>query len=106
MIDCSLTRRNSEVAEEDDDALSWIDKSRKLEAEKALAMQRARMMEELDEEQEQTKEDYSSQSLTGMKIAHDAEQFGENEEILVLKDTFIAGKDGINQSHSFHQGCA
>jgi hypothetical protein len=89
-----LTQVHPEAAEEDDDAMSWIDKSRKLEAEKALAQQRARMMEELDEEQETTKDDYSSKSLTGMKIAHDAEQFGENEEILVLKDTYIVDKDG------------
>lgn len=30
-----------------------------------------------------------------MKIAHNAEQFGDNEEILVLKDVAIVGKEGI-----------
>lgn len=61
-------------------------------------MQRAKMMDELDEEQEDQQDAYSSNNLKGMKIAHDAEQFGENEEILVLKDTYIVGKDGMQFS--------
>ena len=87
----------TEVTEEDDDPLAWIEKSRKLEAEKAIALQRSRMMDELDEEQEEVAEKqpmYSEKNLSGLKIAHNVEQFGENEEILVLKDSYIVGDDG------------
>jgi hypothetical protein len=55
------------------------------------------MMDELDEEQEEVAEKlpmYTEKSLSGMKIAHNAEQFGENEEILVLKDSYIVGESG------------
>lgn len=33
--------------------MAWIEKSRKLEAEKALAAQRARMLDEMDEEEQE-----------------------------------------------------
>jgi len=89
----------TEVTEEDDDPMAWIEKSRKLEAEKALAAQRAKMLDEMDEEEQEADIDmtlpaYTERNLAGLKIAHNVEQFNEGEEILVLKDTAIVGKDG------------
>lgn len=88
-----------EAEEEDDDPMAWIEKSRKLETEKALAAQRAKMMDEIDEEEQDADVNmlpaYNEKNLAGIKITHNAEQFGEGEEILTLKDTSIVGKDGI-----------
>jgi len=90
-----------EVEQEDDDPAAWIEKSRKLEAEKALAAQRAKMMDEIDEEEQDADVNmlpsYNEKNLAGLRITHNAEQFGESEEILVLKDTSIVGKDGLNE---------
>ncbi|KAI8141411.1 SART-1 protein [Fennellomyces sp. T-0311] len=70
--------------DEDDDALSWIRKSRKRE--KELAARRAKEQAEMDEEFA----NYDANDLSGLKVAHDISEFTEGgETILTLKDRGI-----------------
>uniref|UniRef100_UPI00398E920D U4/U6.U5 tri-snRNP-associated protein 1 n=1 Tax=Pristiophorus japonicus TaxID=55135 RepID=UPI00398E920D len=81
-----------------DDAVAWVEKSRKLQKEKEMAEKRAKLLEEMDEEfgvsnlieeelrtQKQTA--YTSQDLKGLTVQHDIEAFKEGEVVvLTLKD--------------------
>ena len=92
-----------EVATEGDDTFAWIQKSRKLEAEKKkkereLAKKRASMFDEFDEEAEGlddvdpkliNRQFYMSKDLRGLKVGHNIENFTEGEHVLTLKDQRI-----------------
>ncbi|XP_069752335.1 LOW QUALITY PROTEIN: U4/U6.U5 tri-snRNP-associated protein 1 [Narcine bancroftii] len=81
-----------------DDAVAWVEKSRKLQKEKEMADKRAKLLEEMDEEfgvsnlieeelrtQKQTA--YTSQDLKGLTVQHDIKAFQEGEAVvLTLKD--------------------
>lgn len=84
--------------DEDDGALAWIKKSRKLEKEKAKANQRAKLLEEMDAEfgigdlvadefKSSAKQEYKSKDLSGLTVEHSTESFKEGRSvILTLKD--------------------
>ncbi|KAH6926014.1 hypothetical protein HPB50_012953 [Hyalomma asiaticum] len=83
-------------SDEDDDALRWVQKSRKLQEEKQKAEQRARMLEEMDEEfgigkivEEEFKptKEYTAKHLKGLEVLHSTDRFKEGQSvILTLKD--------------------
>lgn len=83
-------------SDEDDDALRWVQKSRKIQEEKKKAEQRARMLEEMDEEfgigkivEEEFKptKEYTAKHLKGLEVLHSTDRFKEGQSvILTLKD--------------------
>ncbi|XP_075555996.1 U4/U6.U5 tri-snRNP-associated protein 1 [Dermacentor variabilis] len=83
-------------SDEDDDALQWVRKSRKLQEEKEKAEKRAKMLEEMDEEfgvgkivEEELKpvREYTAKHLKGLEVLHSTERFKEGQSvILTLKD--------------------
>ncbi|XP_076755074.1 U4/U6.U5 tri-snRNP-associated protein 1 [Xylocopa sonorina] len=82
----------------DDDTKNWIDKTRRLEEEKRKAEERAKMLDQLDEEfgiGNLVKEEihaarntaYTDKNLKGLKVEHNIEKFEEGKTvILTLKD--------------------
>ncbi|XP_031840673.1 U4/U6.U5 tri-snRNP-associated protein 1 [Nomia melanderi] len=84
--------------ESDDDTKAWIDKTRRLEEEKKKAEERAKMLDQLDEEfgiGNLVKEEihtarntaYTEKNLKGLKVEHNIEKFEEGKTIiLTLKD--------------------
>ena len=70
------------ATEDDDDAVNWVEKSRKIQQAKEEAKKRAKMLEEMDEafglgnivETELVKEKakaYTGRDLKGLKVEHD-----------------------------------
>jgi len=86
---------------EEDDAMAWIKRSRKLAKDKAEADKKLKMMEELDEQfgigdmvnQEinvQKEKKYSHRNLSGLKIQHDMDTFNDGSStILTLADGLV-----------------
>ncbi|KOC67156.1 U4/U6.U5 tri-snRNP-associated protein 1 [Habropoda laboriosa] len=84
--------------ESDDDTKSWIDRNRRLEEEKKKAEERAKMLDQLDEEfgiGNLVKEEihaarntaYTEKNLKGLKVEHNFEKFQEGKTVvLTLKD--------------------
>lgn len=94
------------AAESDDDesAMAWVMKSRKLEEDRMKADQRARMLEEMDNEFGigslveaefgQKKGGYGAKDLKGLRVEHSQENFAEGKTvILTLKDKRILDED-------------
>lgn len=93
-------------SDSEDDATSWVDKNRKIEEEKKKAKERAKFLEELDENMEQvtrhvrrrpqkaSRNAYSDKDLTGLKVAHDIDNFKEERQvILTLEDKDVLAED-------------
>lgn len=90
---------------EDDSAANWVNKSRKLSKERALAEKKNKMLEELDAqfgigalvEQEIAEEKikkYGRRNLSGLRVEHDVSRFDEGRTtILTLKDSNILDGD-------------
>ncbi|KAG8563562.1 hypothetical protein GDO81_016131 [Engystomops pustulosus] len=86
-----------------DDTAAWIERSRKLQAEKDKAEKRAKLLAEMDEEFGVTnlveeefgqKKAYSSQDLQGLTVEHNLESFAEGKTvILTLKDKGVLDED-------------
>ncbi|KAG9475337.1 hypothetical protein GDO78_003655 [Eleutherodactylus coqui] len=86
-----------------DDTAAWIERSRKLQAEKDKAEKRAKLLAEMDEEfgvsnlvEEEfgQKKTYSSQDLKGLTVEHNLESFVEGQTvILTLKDKGVLEED-------------
>lgn len=100
----------SELEEgETDSALSWVEKSRLAEEERKKAEERAKLLEQMDEEfgigtlvekaeSKRKATAYTSKQLGGMQIEHAKESFLEGSEtILVLKDRSVLdeGEDAL-----------
>jgi len=95
------------IAEEgDDDVLAWVQKSRimqveKIKKEKELAEQRARMLDELDQEVAQSTlpSKYTQKDLKGLKIAHETTDIVSTDEpiVLTLKDVPILKDSDLNE---------
>eukprot|EP01102_Stenamoeba_stenopodia_P019392 TRINITY_DN7308_c0_g1_i1.p1 TRINITY_DN7308_c0_g1~~TRINITY_DN7308_c0_g1_i1.p1 ORF type:complete len:811 (+),score=331.14 TRINITY_DN7308_c0_g1_i1:204-2636(+) len=102
-----------EVDDEEEDAMNWVERSRLLqkEREKQLAAKRAKMLDEFDEEVEQTVSagknkntrtkgkatNYSENDLSGLTVAHSLKEIDEGEPIiLTLKDARIVEGDDLN----------
>jgi len=99
-----------ELDEEDGGAVAWVKKSRilaedQIKKEKELAQQRAKMLDEQDEDFEESDEEtkkksaYSTKDLKGLKIGHNIEEIAGTEQvILTLKDTpILVDKDHLNE---------
>lgn len=91
-------------SDSEDDVKAWADKTRKIEEEKKRAQERAKMLEEMDDEIEKTvarrrpvtsSSRYGEKDLKGLKVAHDIESFTEDRQvILTLADHDVLGEDG------------
>ncbi|XP_043482141.1 U4/U6.U5 tri-snRNP-associated protein 1 isoform X1 [Leptopilina heterotoma] len=85
-------------SDSEDDARTWIEKNRKLQMEKKKADERAKMLDQLDEEfgignlvkeevQNERHKAYTTKDLRGLRVEHDVETFQEGKTtILTLKD--------------------
>uniref|UniRef100_G3MKP6 SART-1 family protein n=1 Tax=Amblyomma maculatum TaxID=34609 RepID=G3MKP6_AMBMU len=97
-------KRLGDTEEEDDDALAWVRKSRKLQEEKEKAEKRAKLLEEMDEEfgvgklvEEELRpaKDYTAKHLKGLEVLHGVERFKEGQTvILTLKDQGVLDDGG------------
>lgn len=96
-------------SDSDDDANAWVNKNRKIEEEKKKAQIRAKMLQEMDENLEETttvrrrptkhkpstSKNYSENDLKGLKVAHDIDSFKEDRQvILTLEDQDVLAEDG------------
>lgn len=70
------------AADEEDDAVNWVEKSRRIQKEKEEAAKRSKMLEEMDEAFgvgdvvtkeliKQKSKAYTSKDLRGLKVEHD-----------------------------------
>ncbi|EFX76024.1 hypothetical protein DAPPUDRAFT_306323 [Daphnia pulex] len=94
------------TADDDDNAVSWVEKSRRIQKEKEEANKRAKMLEEMDEAFgvgdmltteliKQKAKAYTSRDLRGIKVEHDREMIAEGKEVvLTLKDQNILQEEG------------
>ncbi|KAM5138334.1 U4/U6.U5 tri-snRNP-associated protein 1 [Mantella aurantiaca] len=86
-----------------DDTAAWIERSRKLQAEKDKAEKREKLLAEMDEEfgvsnlvEEEfgQKKNYASTDLQGLTVEHNVDSFTEGQTvILTLKDKGVLDKD-------------
>lgn len=91
---------------EDDDTVSWVEKSRRLQKQKEDAAKRAKMLEEMDEAfgvgdmvttelMKQKAKAYTSKDLRGLKVEHDRDNILEGKDVvLTLKDQNILQEEG------------
>ncbi|XP_065845121.1 U4/U6.U5 tri-snRNP-associated protein 1-like [Oscarella lobularis] len=78
---------------EAESASDWVTKLRKIQEEKKLAEKRAKLLDELDEVDEE--QDYNAQDLKGLKVEHDQEKFQEGRSVvLTLKDSDVLDVGG------------
>lgn len=101
-------------SDSDDDANKWVEKSRKINEEKAKAKLSSKRFDDFDEELDDVKDikpikkpakrpqrspqkptRYTSRDLQGIKVGHDIESFAEERNIiLTLKDQDVLGEEG------------
>ncbi|CAF3360470.1 unnamed protein product [Rotaria socialis] len=89
------------AAESAESATSWVDKMRKMGEEKRKAAERAKSLQQMDEEfgvsniineesERQKQRKYTSKNLAGLRIEHSIDEFKEGQQvILTLKDKKI-----------------
>ncbi|CAF0787426.1 unnamed protein product [Rotaria sp. Silwood1] len=82
-------------------ATSWVEKMRQMGEEKRKAAERAKLLEQMDEEfgvsnviheesEKQKQKRYTSKNLSGLRVEHSIEEFKEGQQvILTLKDKKI-----------------
>ncbi|XP_015599147.1 U4/U6.U5 tri-snRNP-associated protein 1 [Cephus cinctus] len=85
-------------SDSDDDAKGWVEKNRRLQKEKKKAEERAKMLDQLDEEfgignlvEEEVRSErrtaYTKRDLKGLKVEHNMDNFEEGKTVvLTLKD--------------------
>ena len=82
------------LADEGDDAddMAWLKSSKKRQKKIAKAEQ---MQQELEERERQEREalQYTEADLAGVKVGHEVDQFDDEDQILVLKDTAVDAED-------------
>ncbi|KAK3093097.1 hypothetical protein FSP39_011036 [Pinctada imbricata] len=92
-------------SDSDDDVKAWVKKSRAVQKEREMAEKRAKMLEEMDqefgvgnlieEEFKDSKKQYSSRDLRGLRVEHDTERFKEGQTvILTLQDKGVLEDEG------------
>jgi U4/U6.U5 tri-snRNP-associated protein 1 len=81
----------ADEADEDDD-MAWLKTSKKRQKKIAKAEQ---MQKDLEERERQAREamQYTEADLAGIKVGHEVDQFDDEDQILVLKDTAVDGED-------------
>jgi len=100
---------------EEDDALSWVQKAKKIREEKALAEKRAMLLAEIEEEEKgsnseedpiafrmekrktENNNDDMSTIVDGVTVLHKMDEFQEGETILVLADSKIVEEGKMNE---------
>lgn len=92
---------DSDSDEDQGSSANWVEKQKKIQAEKAAAQKRAQMLEELEDDfgvgnlvkeavQRDRSEAYSKKDLSGLKVEHAAEHFLSGRDvILTLKDSDV-----------------
>ncbi|XP_076160777.1 U4/U6.U5 tri-snRNP-associated protein 1 isoform X2 [Ptiloglossa arizonensis] len=106
-IEASLSKVKSLAeCDSDDDTKTWIDKTRRLDEEKKKAEERAKMLDQLDEEfgiGNLVKEEihtarntaYTEKNLKGLKVEHNIDKFEEGKTVvLTLKDQEVLDESG------------
>eukprot|EP00736_Rhodelphis_marinus_P007677 Rmarinus@m.1406 len=89
------TKTLGDSDEEEESAAAWVRKSRITEE----AQREARIKEALASKKEEKKASYTEDDLSGMKLKHSANDFGEGvENILTLADKPILAGDELNES--------
>ncbi|OAG25232.1 hypothetical protein CC77DRAFT_307704 [Alternaria alternata] len=75
-----------------DDDLAWLKSSKKRQKKIAKEEQ---MRKELEERERQALEamQYTDKDLAGVKVGHEVDQFDDEDQILVLKDTAVDGEE-------------
>ncbi|KAF2847119.1 DNA binding protein-like protein SART-1 [Plenodomus tracheiphilus IPT5] len=81
----------ADEANEDDD-MAWLKSSKKRQKKIAQAEQMQRDLEER-ERQEREAMQYTEADLAGVKVGHEIDQFDDQDQILVLKDTAVDAED-------------
>ncbi|KAJ4368759.1 hypothetical protein N0V83_005841 [Neocucurbitaria cava] len=76
----------------DDDDMAWLKGSKKRQKQIAEAEQKQKELEER-ERQKQEAMQYTESDLAGVKVGHEVDQFDDEEQILVLKDTAVDAED-------------
>ncbi|KAL6710654.1 hypothetical protein ACN47E_007711 [Coniothyrium glycines] len=81
----------ADVVDNDDD-MAWLKTSKKRQKKIAKAEQ---MQKELEERERQAREamQYTEADLAGVKVGHEIDQFDDEDQILVLKDTAVDAED-------------
>lgn len=92
-------------SESDDDAKAWVSKNREILAQKKEAANRAKVLQEMDEEfhdgavleqkrNAAKRRAYRDKDLKGLKVDHNLDDFTEGTQvILTLKDQDVLGED-------------
>ncbi|XP_061162474.1 U4/U6.U5 tri-snRNP-associated protein 1-like isoform X2 [Saccostrea echinata] len=91
-------------SDSDDDTTAWVKKSRQKQKEKELAEKRAKQLMELDEafgledivkeEFKDSKKEYTSKDLRGLKVEHSVDRFKDGQSIiLTLQDKGVLDED-------------
>ncbi|XP_043254047.1 U4/U6.U5 tri-snRNP-associated protein 1 [Colletes gigas] len=106
-IEANLSKVKSLAeCDSDDDTKAWIEKNRRLDEEKKKAEERAKMLDQLDEEfgiGNLVKEEihtarntaYTEKNLKGLKVEHNIDKFEEGKiVILTLKDQQVLDESG------------
>lgn len=96
-------KRLADSDEEDESALEWYQKQKKLEKEKRLAEQKAKLLAEMDQEIEEAHSRtsktskanaYSSKHLAGLAIGHKMDSIKEGQQVvLTLRDNDVLNED-------------
>ncbi|KAL5118244.1 hypothetical protein ACEQ8H_003916 [Pleosporales sp. CAS-2024a] len=75
-----------------DDDMAWLKASKRRQKQIAKAEQ---IQRELEERERQAREalQYTEADLAGMRVGHEVDQFDDEDQILVLKDTAVDGED-------------
>lgn len=100
-----LTVKTLGESDDEDDLISWVDKSREKERLKKEAEKRAKWLEEMEEQigrsshvdqedRDSHQKYYGARDLKGLRVEHDAADFGEGKTvILTLKDQDVLNED-------------
>lgn len=85
-----------------EDTKTWLQQAKKRQ--KKIEKERARKLEEeLEERERAAAAEYTSADLAGLKVGHEAGEFGEGEEhILTLKDTAVDQEDEDDELENQH----
>jgi U4/U6.U5 tri-snRNP-associated protein 1 len=81
----------ADEADEDDD-MAWLKTSKKRQKKIAKAEQAQKDFEERERQAREAMQ-YTEADLAGIKVGHEVDQFDDEDQILVLKDTAVDGED-------------
>jgi U4/U6.U5 tri-snRNP-associated protein 1 len=81
----------ADEANEDDD-MAWLKSSKKRQKKIAKAEQTLKDQEERERQAREAMQ-YTEADLAGVKVGHEVDQFDDEDQILVLKDTAVDGED-------------